>query len=146
MEKTHSRACQQLLPWTQECSSSAHAQTPTFTAVYQLSGWIPRCGLSYSIIRYIQLSGMAQEQRGPDNRGSTVHTWGSAAFGLRVYSSLKLYFKWGEECCTRISLRSLPCLTFLKVCVLYIIKALTEFRNFHAIGSCMRTLQIPNNM
>ncbi len=33
-------ACQQLLPWTQECSSSAHAQTPTFTAVYQLSGWI----------------------------------------------------------------------------------------------------------
>ncbi len=32
--------CMQLLPWTQECSSSAHAQTPTFTAVYQLSGWI----------------------------------------------------------------------------------------------------------
>ena len=31
-----------------------------------------RCGLSYSIIRYIQLSGMAQEQRCPDNRGSTV--------------------------------------------------------------------------
>ncbi len=27
-------------PWTQECLSSAHAQTPTFTAVYQLSGWI----------------------------------------------------------------------------------------------------------
>ncbi len=29
-----------------------------------------RRGLSYSIIR---LSGMAQEQRCPDNRGSTVH-------------------------------------------------------------------------
>ena len=30
------KACQQLLPWTQDCSS----QTPTFTAVYQLSAWI----------------------------------------------------------------------------------------------------------
>ncbi len=35
--------------------------------------WVEsRRGLSYSIIRTIQLSGMAQEQRCPDNRGSTV--------------------------------------------------------------------------
>ncbi len=38
------------------------------TAVYQLSGWIK----AWFIIRTIQLSGMAQEQRCPDNRGSTV--------------------------------------------------------------------------
>ncbi len=43
----------------QECSSSAdeHAQTPTFTAVYQLSGWIKAWFIP------IRLSGMAQEQR-----------------------------------------------------------------------------------
>ena len=64
-------ACQQLLPWTQECLSSVHAQTPTFTAVYQLSEWI-KAWFIHSIIRYIQLSGMALEQRCPDNRGSTV--------------------------------------------------------------------------
>ncbi len=47
-------ACQQLLPWTQECLSSAHAQTPTFTAVYQLSGWIKAWFilLVYSVIRH----------------------------------------------------------------------------------------------
>ncbi len=72
LKKGGERACQQLLPWTQECSSSAHAQTPIFTAVYQLSGWIKAWFISYSIIRTIQLSGMAQEQRCPDNRGSTV--------------------------------------------------------------------------
>ncbi len=44
--------------------------SPTFTAVYQLSGWIKVWFILYPVI---QLSGMAQEQRGPDNRGSTVH-------------------------------------------------------------------------
>ncbi len=38
-------ACQQLLLWIQKCVSSAHAQTPSCTAVYQFSGWIGR-GLS----------------------------------------------------------------------------------------------------
>ncbi len=57
--------------WTQECLSSAHAKTPTFTAVHQLSGWIKAWFILFDI-RYIQLSGMAQEQRCPDNRGSTV--------------------------------------------------------------------------
>ncbi len=66
--KKRGGACQQLLPWTQECSSSAHAQTPTFTAVYQLSGWIKAWFIlfDYSVIRH------GSEQRCPDNRGSTV--------------------------------------------------------------------------
>ncbi len=39
------------------CSSSAHARTPTFTAVYQLSGWIKAWFIlfdypGYSVIRH----------------------------------------------------------------------------------------------
>ena len=56
----------QLLPWTQECLSSAHAQTPACTAVYQLSGWIKACFI-HSIIRLSD-----QPPRCPDNWGSTV--------------------------------------------------------------------------
>ncbi len=54
-----------LLPWTQECLSSAHAQTPIFTAGGS------RCGFIHSIIQYIQLSGQPLE-RCPNNRGSTI--------------------------------------------------------------------------
>ncbi len=48
------------------------------TAVYQLSGWIKAWFILYSIIRLSALSGMAQEQRCPDNRGSTVYSYSKA--------------------------------------------------------------------
>ncbi len=51
----------------QECSSSAHAQMPTFTAVYQLSGWIKAWFILFDYL--VLLSGMDHEQRCP---GSTV--------------------------------------------------------------------------
>ncbi len=58
--------------WTQECSSSAHAQTPTFTEHCLSIKWVDQ-----GVVYPIRLSGlfsyrMAQEQRCPDNRGSTV--------------------------------------------------------------------------
>ncbi len=62
--------CQQLLPWTQECISSAHAQTPTCTAVYQLSVWV-KAWFIHSIVRYIHPACLWKTRR-PDNRGSTV--------------------------------------------------------------------------
>ncbi len=55
-----------------QCTSSAHAQTPTFTAVYQLSGWIKAWFILFDYPDY-SVIGMAQEQRCPDNRGSTVY-------------------------------------------------------------------------
>ncbi len=51
--------------------SSVHAQTPTCTAVYQFK-WVDQ-GVVYPFdYQAYQFSGMAQEQRCPDNRGSTV--------------------------------------------------------------------------
>ncbi len=42
----------------QECSSSAHAQTPTFTAVYQLSGWIKVWFILFSYLAWLKNKGV----------------------------------------------------------------------------------------
>ncbi len=62
-----------------------------------------RRGLSYLIIRYIQLSGMAQEQRGPDNRGSTVK------------EERACNWETSEFTCGRENVHECPCNRFLNV-------------------------------